>query len=923
MAMDRRSFDWERDREGARGVEAKVREALQRHPLVSRIGDLSEQPETPDFEFVFEGRRVGLEVKAKHQYYGVDYGELWPEVEPERLFIVDELCLRKLFHEKGMGYLLVHDAVRYGWVVYGPWHLLFGPHRRFEGTRDKGNGPFQKGKLLIDFEVGEHIGPRLDLDLVLGVVRQARADTATVRAIAVRNQAALPVVPKPPLGAPLQTETGPAPKPARLLIEPVVAHAEPAADELVASEVWCGLDQSLADALLAHHGWAGPTPVQAAAIPPILAGATTLVLAPTAGGKTEAAVLPLLDVSRREQWEPLSIVAVSPMKALLDDQRRRYAELGTLTGATAFAWHGDTPSAERRAFLESPTDILLTTPESLEILLHNGDAKRLFNRVRAVVVDEVHAFVGTPRGAQLAGVLERLGERSIKDVQRVGLSATVGAPAQVLAWLGGSSHRQGTVATVPGAAVREETRIATYEDDNELVALLNGVVAEQRTLVFVQSRRRAEDLGASCGLPVHHSSVFAAGRRSAVEKFRAGEVPALVATSTLELGIDIGDVELVAQDGAPSGPASYLQRVGRSGRRSGLRRMLFTAGSPDDLLQILAVLARVRRGSLEAASARRGARLVLGQQALSLVLDPTSVGMARPELGSTLCHSPVFRGLDEDVEAVLDHLIGGGWLADLNGTLVAGAETIARFGGPGRAFAELAVSFDSRASIGVVTHEGSFIGFIDWSEAQADKRIGRGEPFRLAGRVWKGVDVVDGSLRVVPAAGANEARAPSWRGPSLEVDRQTWETAREVLEGTEVPSAVDDRGAQWLSALRAQWRPLVASPVAVSGDDVVVATFAGAAVHRSVLAMVGFAGTTDGPTLRIRGARSAVTAEATAVLSRFDELAESECRRLAPEVAALVKHGGLVPESVIVNEAREFAFDRNGVHNVLALLAGD
>lgn len=900
-----------------------MREALQRHPLVSRIGDLSEQTETPDFEFVFEGRRVGLEVKAKQQSYSADYGELWPEVEPERLFIVDELCLRKLFHEKGMGYLLVHDAVRYGWVVYGPWHLLFGPHRRFERTGDKGNGPFQKGKLLIDFEVGEHIGPKLDLDLVLGVVRQARADTATVRAIAVRNQPALAVVPKPPLGAPIRTDTGQAAEPARPLIDSAAAHAKSAADELVASEAWCGLDGRLAEALLAHHGWAGPTPVQAAAIPPILAGATTLVLAPTAGGKTEAAVLPLLDVSRREQWKPLSLVAVSPIKALLDDQRRRYAELGALTGATAFAWHGDTPPADRRAFLESPTDILLTTPESLEILLHNNEAKRLFNRVQAVVVDEVHAFVGTSRGAQLAAVLERLGERSIYDVQRVGLSATVGAPEQVLAWLGGSSHRPRTVATVAGAAVREETRIATYDDDNELVALLKGVVAEQRTLVFVQSRRRAEDLGASCDLPVHHSSVFAAGRRSAVEQFRAGEVPGMVATSTLELGIDIGDVDLVAQDGAPSGPASYLQRVGRSGRRSGLRRMLFTAGSPDDLLQILAVLARVRRGSLDAACARRGARLVLGQQALALVLEPSSVGMARSELGSTLCHSPVFRGLDDDVEAVLDHLIAGGWLADVNGTLVAGAETIARFGGRGQAFAELAVSFNRRASIGVVTDDGTFIGFIDWSEAQADKRIGQGEPFRLAGRVWKGVDVIDGSLRVVPAAGATGARAPSWRGPSLEVDRQTWETAREVLEGTEVPSAVDDRGEQWLAALRAQWRPLVTSPVRVSGDDVVVATFAGAAVHRSLLAMLGFEGTTDGPILRIPGARSAVRARATAVLSHLDELAETECRRLAPEVEASAKHGGLVPESVLVNEAREFAFDRDGVHKVLALLAED
>lgn len=895
--------------------EAIVRQALQAHPLVTRIGDLSEQTETPDFEFQFEGKRVGLEVKAKRQPYSQDYCDLWPELRPDQLFILDELCLRKLFHEHGMGYLLVHDHVRHGWVIYGPWHLFYGPNRGFERMGDKGRGRFAKGKLLIDLAVAEPIGPQLDLDVVLDVVRAARAATSSVAAVRVRGRGPLPVIPKPPVGPGIGPIDRPDPvEDGAVLAAPAVrGETATAGREVVGSEAWCGLDQALAELLLARHGWPAPTPVQAASIPPILAGDSTLVLAPTAGGKTEAALLPLLDLAHRDGWRPLSIVAVSPMKALIDDQLRRYAALGALTGATSFAWHGDTPFHDRQAFLDAPTELLLTTPESLEVLLHTSDAKLLFDDVRAVVVDEVHAFVGTPRGAQLAAVIERLTERSQHDVQRVGLSATVGGPEQALSWLGGSSLRRRSVAQVTAAAVREETSIVTYEHDTEAVALLDGVVAEQRTLVFVRSRRRAEDLGAALSLPVHHSSVEASGRRSAVERFRSGEVRGIVATATLELGIDIGDVELVVQDGAPTGPASYLQRVGRSGRRSGTRRSLFSCQSRDDLLQVLAVLARVRRGALDVAPAKRGARLVIGQQALVMAMDPTTVGMSRSALAATLCHSPVFRGLDADVEATLDHLLDAGWLNDIHGTLVAGSLTTERHGAKGRAFAQLAVSFETRPSIGVVADDGATVGFIDWSEAQADKRIGKGEPFTLGGRRWQPIDVVDGSLRVRPAGDGRAAKPPSWKGPSIEVDRLTWETAREVLAGTDVPSALDERGAVWLAELRSEWAARLSSPVRVSGGapaQVEAATFAGASVHRSVLAILGFEGTTDGPVLRISGAAETVRAQAAVALDHFDELAERECARLVPQVAALTKHGELVPHSVLLAESREFFFDR-------------
>ncbi|MBW3614671.1 MAG: DEAD/DEAH box helicase [Actinobacteria bacterium] len=926
MASERRPPDWVRDLNSGRDAEEYVRALLFGHPAVRRVADLSTQPETPDFEFQYEGERVGLEVKAKLQRYSARYREMWPELAERDLFILDEGSLRALSWAEGMGYLLIADAPSERWIVIGPWELLLGPRRRYQRLDDG------KGKLLLDLGTGQSMDDVV-VDEVLRIVRRTRATRREVRPIRLRGQAELPVVPKAP--APVDSE--PVPRPPRVTQpnepkpQPVVEHLDlqPGAERVLEPStvgrlpaVWCGLSGELGSAVEAAYGWREPTEVQKAAIPPVLAGHNTLVLAPTAGGKTEAALLPLLDVGRREGWNPTSILAVSPMKALLDDQLRRYQSIAALTGATAFAWHGDTPKMQRRQFLDHPSDILLTTPESLEILLHRIDAKEMLRGIQAVILDEVHVFVGTARGAQLAAVLERLEERCDADLQRVGLSATVGTPDDVLAWLGGSSYRERSLAGVAAAATREETNIVSYEHETQLTSTLSAVLGEQRSLVFVQSRRRAEHLGGVLDVPVHHSSLSPEGRRAAINRFQAGEVAGIVATATLELGIDIGDVELVVQDGSPSGPASYLQRVGRSGRRTGMRRMLFTCGTPDDLLQVLAVLARVRRGALEPLPVQRGGRLMLGQQALALALDPVRTGFERHELASTICYSPVFRGLQDDALATLEHLVENEWLRDVRGLLVAGHRANLEFGGGGRNFAKLAASFDTRASVPVVTEDGTHVGTIDWTAAQDDKWVGRGEPFRLGGRGWSAVDVNAEVVRVVPAAVGAAAKPPSWRGPSLDVDRATWETAREILENTDVPAAIDERGELWLEILRAQWRPRLAKPLWEAERETTLITFAGAAVHRSVLALLNADGAGDGPELRITAPDcSTLRTRAREALGDLAAGLDGEAARVAAAIGGA--HRDLVPASVLEAEAAEFWVDADAIRKVLTMLVED
>jgi ATP-dependent helicase Lhr and Lhr-like helicase len=175
-------------------------------------------------------------------------------------------------------------------------------------------------------------------------------------------------------------------------------------------------------------------PVQLNAVGPILDGENCVILAPTAGGKTEAAFFPLLSRMDTDDWKPVSVIYVAPIVALLNNQEHRLIRYAGLIRRRAFKWHGDVGAGQRKSFVREPSDILLTTPESLEVMLMSRTipAKRLFQGLQAVVIDEIHAFVGDDRGGHLSALLERLSRYCARDVQRIGLSATVGNPEDIL-----------------------------------------------------------------------------------------------------------------------------------------------------------------------------------------------------------------------------------------------------------------------------------------------------------------------------------------------------------------------------------------------------------------------------------------------------------------------------------------------------------
>jgi len=390
----------------------------------------------------------------------------------------------------------------------------------------------------------------------------------------------------------------------------------------------------------------GPTAPQEGGWREIAAGNDTLIAAPTGSGKTLAAFLVCIDRLCHAGSPPADVdaprgpqvVYVSPLKALavdiqqnLDAPLREIGEVAAQLGLTApdirvAVRTGDTAASERAAMLRKPPDFLVTTPESLYLLVTSERSREMLRGVQTVIVDEIHAVAGNKRGSHLAITLERLSHLADGPVQRVGLSATQ-RPIDIIARLlvGAGAGRSGADGSPRCAIVdsghRRELDLALQLPDDELEAVptsdqmgqildLIAAEVEQRktTLVFVNTRRMAErvahQLGERLGedqVAAHHGSL-SAGRRQRVEaRLRAGDLRALVATASLELGIDVGPVELVCQIGSPRSFATFLQRVGRSNHTlSGIPTGRLYPTSRDELVECAALLRGVRAGRLDA-----------------------------------------------------------------------------------------------------------------------------------------------------------------------------------------------------------------------------------------------------------------------------------------------------------------------------------
>lgn len=521
------------------------------------------------------------------------------------------------------------------------------------------------------------------------------------------------------------------------------------------------LHSTLQQTLLQRLGWSALRPLQEETCAAVATGADLLVIAPTAGGKTEAAMIPVVDRALKNGAAGVFCVYLSPLKALINDQLDRVEALCLPGRLSAAAFHGDIPPAERLRDPDDEPHVLLITPESLEVLLSSPAAARRFAPLRFVVIDEVHAFVGTDRGVQVRALLDRLDRAAGRPAQRIGLSATVGNPGGVLDWLSGPTRKR-TLVRVPAPPVPRRFSFAVESDEAARADAIVRLVRGKRALVFAPSRSRVERLstlleGRIDALYCHHSSVSPAARRTAEAAAKAGRPFCIVCTSTLELGIDIGDLDLVVQLGPPASVASFLQRLGRTGRRGRPPRFAFVLAGPADLVLALGAIEAASCGEAEPVTPPSRPYHVLAQQLL-LALGRYRRTRRDRLLVDVAGLAPFASIPAAEAGLVLDHLLECGFVAADGDLVMLGPASETAFGGAHRRelFSVLRGGRDYRA----VTPDGEEVGRLDARFATSPAT----GSFSLGGRGWSvvGRDDAHGLLVVEPGSGGG--RRAFWSG---------------------------------------------------------------------------------------------------------------------------------------------------------------
>src|SRR5579864_2930758 len=551
-----------------------------------------------------------------------------------------------------------------------------------------------------------------------------------------------------------------------------------------------------------ERSFAAPTPAQEKGWPAIASGRHTLIQAPTGSGKTLAAFLYAIDRLTSNPGAGLRVLYVSPLKALnYDVERNLRGPLAGLQSHLRIAVRtGDTPQKERQAMLRDAPDILITTPESLFLLL-TSQARMLLGTVETVIVDEVHAVAGTKRGAHLALSLERL-ERLAGPFQRVGLSATQRPLEEIGRFVSG-----GRPIDLVDAGVAKELDleiVVPLEDMREPVeqssiwpsiypSLLELVRAHRSTIVFVNNRRLAERLALRLNelaeaevARAHHGSLAREQRVQIEEDLKAGRIPCLVATSSLELGIDMGAVDLVIQVESPKSVARGLQRIGRAGHSlhevsKGRIFPKFRA----DLLECAVVAQRIREGAIEETTIPRNPLDVLAQQIVGIcAIEEIEVADLHRLVRGAYPFADLSRA---QLENVLDMLAGrypSDDFAELRPRIIwdRTAGVIRGREGARRLAVTNAGTIPDRGLFGVfIVDGGGRVGELD-EEMVYEARAG--QTFLLGASTWRIEEITRDRVLVSPAPGVPGA-VPFWKGEGVgrpyELGKAIGEFSRSVV----------------------------------------------------------------------------------------------------------------------------------------------
>ena len=688
--------------------------------------------------------------------------------------------------------------------------------------------------------------------------------------------------------------------------------------------------------IVAHHiinslGWRDLRPLQRDTIAPILAGEHVLALAPTAGGKTEAAMFPVLTQILTERRPGLSTLYLCPLRALLNNLHIRLEQYGAFAGLRVGIWHGDIGSPARRRIIEDPPEILLTTPESLEAMLLSAktDHERLFRNLRNVIVDEVHAFGGDDRGWHLLGVLERLSSIAGRDLQRIGLSATVGDPERLLDWLVASSTAPRQVVAPDAGATAAAPEITLDHVGNlaNAAIVISKLHAGEKRLVFCDSRARVETLAAELrsrevNTFVSHASLALDERRRAEAAFAEARDCVIVATSTLELGIDVGDLDRVIQLDSPTTVASFLQRLGRTGRRAGsTRNMLFlTTGDGLPLLQAAGLLHLWAGGFVEPVEAPPLPLHLLAHQLLAYVIQQGQVG--RNLWQDVIARVPAYREAVErgDAEQIVEHLVSSGMLLDDHSMLSIGPEGERSYGF--RHFMELSSVFTTPPTF-VVRHGANELGHLDPTALLTNDRAYA--TVLLAGRSWK-ITSIDWDRKFAWVEPSDKVGSSRWFGAGRALGNELCNAMREVACGSD-PHGVTltERARTALGQLRVELGFARPSRTSVVVDTTRARwwTWAGQRANASLSDALGDLAATAGDDLSI--GLDPPRASSAAVRQALSDLHPDALPtpQVAAEFADNMKFSDCLPPALALEVARQRLIDPAGVRRVLSELAAE
>ncbi len=515
-------------------------------------------------------------------------------------------------------------------------------------------------------------------------------------------------------------------------------------------------------AVLDKRGFEEFSEIQMRAVPELIGGENAILIAPTGTGKTESALLPVFhNMLTRAHPDGFTALYITPLRSLNRDMMNRLAWWGKELGITVSVRHGDTTQTDRRKHATHPPDLLITTPESLQAMMTGKVLRRHLAGVRYVIVDEIHELAASKRGCQLSVALERLVELS-GEFQRIGISATVGNPGLVGRFLCGK--RPCTVIQVPVAKTLDlSVRFAGENFPGQVKLIEKCIDAHTSTLVFTNTRSVAEAIGNALhfrgDIDVHHGSLSREVRVEAEDRFRSGETRGMVCTSSMELGIDIGQIDHVVQFNSPREVARLMQRTGRAGHQlHAASKGIILATGFDDVLESMVIVRLAMGNRPEEVRPHINPADVIANQIAALAVERGEISIKKIEeiFSRSYCFEDAGPLIREVIAQMETH-----YLIRTENDMVITKARARRY-----LLLNLSMIADEKKSLifDVVTRKP--VGTLD--ESFVISWISSGAVFVARGQVWRVLEIEDGRVMVEPAKNV-QGELPSWEGEQIPV----------------------------------------------------------------------------------------------------------------------------------------------------------